>query len=55
MHRLDGFRCHDIHSKFHKDWLGAIKDRLCGLVVRILGYRSGGSGSISGATTFSEK
>jgi hypothetical protein len=25
-------------------------DRLCGLVVRVLGYRSGGSGSISGTT-----
>jgi hypothetical protein len=23
-------------------------DRLCGLVVRVLGYRSGGPGSISG-------
>jgi hypothetical protein len=26
------------------------KDRLCGLVVRVLGYRSGGSGSIPGTT-----
>jgi hypothetical protein len=25
-------------------------DRLCGLVVRVLGYRSGGPGSIPGAT-----
>jgi hypothetical protein len=25
-------------------------DRLCGLVVRVLGYRSGGPGSISGST-----
>jgi hypothetical protein len=25
-------------------------DRLCGLVVRVLGYRSGGPGSISGNT-----
>jgi hypothetical protein len=25
-------------------------DRLCGLVVRVLGYRSGGPGSISGTT-----
>jgi hypothetical protein len=30
-------------------------DRLCGLVVRIPGYRSGGSGSIPGNTRFSEK
>jgi hypothetical protein len=27
-----------------------IKDRLCGLVVRVLGYRSGGLGSIPGTT-----
>jgi hypothetical protein len=30
-------------------------DRLCGLVVRVLGYRSGGAGSIPGTTRFSEK
>jgi hypothetical protein len=30
-------------------------DRLCGLVVRVLGYRFGGSGSIPGTTRFSEK
>jgi hypothetical protein len=30
-------------------------DRLCGLVVRVLGYRSGGSGSIPGTTRFSGK
>jgi hypothetical protein len=29
-------------------------DRLCGLVVRVPGYRSRGAGSILGATTFSE-
>jgi hypothetical protein len=28
-------------------------DRLCGLVVRVLGYRSGGPGSIPGTTRFS--
>jgi hypothetical protein len=27
-----------------------IYDRLCGLVVRVLGYRSGGPGSVSGTT-----
>jgi hypothetical protein len=27
-----------------------IQDRLCGLVVRVLGYRSGGLGSIPGTT-----
>jgi hypothetical protein len=30
-------------------------DRLCGLVVRVLGYRSGGPGSIPGTSRFSEK
>jgi hypothetical protein len=29
--------------------------RLCGLVVRVLSYRSGGPGSIPGTTRFSEK
>jgi hypothetical protein len=29
------------------------KDRLCGLVVRVLDYRSGGTGSIPGTTRFS--
>jgi hypothetical protein len=29
--------------------------RLCGLVVRVLGYRSGGPGSIPGTTRFSGK
>jgi hypothetical protein len=28
-------------------------DHLCGLVVRVLGYRSGGPGSIPGTTRFS--
>jgi hypothetical protein len=32
-----------------------VVDRLCGLVVRVLGYRSGGPGSIPGTTRFSEK
>jgi hypothetical protein len=27
-----------------------VSDRLCGLVVRVLGYRSGGPGSILGTT-----
>jgi hypothetical protein len=30
-------------------------DRLSGLEVRVLGYRSGGPGSIPGTTRFSEK
>jgi hypothetical protein len=32
-----------------------IQDRLFGLVVRVLGYRSRGPGSIPGAIRFSEK
>jgi hypothetical protein len=28
----------------------SLRDRLCRLVVRVLGYRSGGSGSIPGTT-----
>jgi hypothetical protein len=35
--------------------LRAYQDRLCGLVVRVPGYRSIGPGSIPGATRFSEK
>jgi hypothetical protein len=31
-------------------YLNVRKDRLCGLVVRVLGYRSGGPGSIPGST-----
>jgi hypothetical protein len=31
-------------------WLIGVQDRLCGLVVRVLGYRSGGPGSIPGTT-----
>jgi hypothetical protein len=32
-----------------------LDDRICGLVVRVLGYRFGGPGSIPGTTRFSEK
>jgi hypothetical protein len=34
---------------------GPSMDRLCGLVVRVPGYRSGGPGSIPGTTRFSEE
>jgi hypothetical protein len=40
-----------LHSKYVE--LYKILDRLCGLVVRVLGYRSGGPGSIPGTTRFS--
>jgi hypothetical protein len=36
-------------------FIRSFPDRLCGLVVRVLGYRSGGPGSIPGTTRFSEK
>jgi hypothetical protein len=32
-----------------------LKDHLCGVVVRVTGYRSRGPGLIPGATRFSEK
>jgi hypothetical protein len=35
---------------FRFAWCEARHDRLCGLVVRVLGYRSGGPGSIPGTT-----
>jgi hypothetical protein len=40
-------------SPFDRIWLKTVfgkVDRLCGLVVRVLGYRSGGPGSIHGTT-----
>jgi hypothetical protein len=43
------FQCwSNIH--FNINLPSMIKDRLCGLVVRVLGYRSGGPGSIPGTT-----
>jgi hypothetical protein len=43
-----------IHSTRNKYCRGQYfeEDRLCGLVVRVLGYRSGGPGSIPGITRF---
>jgi hypothetical protein len=44
-----GGRCvFPIQMNFY--WHRTIFDRLCGLVVRVLGYRSGGQGSIPGTT-----
>jgi hypothetical protein len=43
----------EIKPKFGMLW--CLYDRLCGLVVRVLGYRPGGPGSISGTTRFSGK
>jgi hypothetical protein len=42
-----------VNPYFHFPYV--FTDRLCGLVVRVLGYRSGGPGSIPGTTRFSEK
>jgi hypothetical protein len=36
-------------------WYDGFHDRLCGLVVRVLGYRSGGPGSIPGTTKKKKK
>jgi hypothetical protein len=41
-------------ANFNKIYFGKIH-RLCGLVVRVPGYRSRGPGSILGTTIFSEK
>jgi hypothetical protein len=35
---------------FYYSCISILIDRLCGLVVSVLGYRSGGPGSISGTT-----
>jgi hypothetical protein len=46
------FTC-EIHLyslKFERKHFRVYIDRLCGLVVRVLGYRSGGPGSIPGTT-----
>jgi hypothetical protein len=42
-------------SKQHFVLQSIFLDRLCGLVVRVLGYRSGGPGSIPGTTRFLKK
>jgi hypothetical protein len=40
---------------FSPTYSSLVFDRLCGLVVRVPGYRSRGPGSIPGTTRFSEK
>jgi hypothetical protein len=39
-----------IYGLFKLNMVCCVTDRLCGLVVRVLGYRSGGPGSIPGTT-----
>jgi hypothetical protein len=46
---------HELFSGTVKQHILTTCDRLCGLVVRVLGYRSRGPGSIPGATIFSRK
>jgi hypothetical protein len=41
---------HNCSSEFYFAFVSITLDRLCGLVVRVLGYRSGGPGSIPGTT-----
>jgi hypothetical protein len=40
---------------FNFEYITAAEEVFCGLVVRVPGYRSRSSGSIPGATRFSEK
>jgi hypothetical protein len=46
---LDRFKS-NIKSKYKKRKYIKTSDHLCDLVVRVLGYRSGGAGSIPGTT-----
>jgi hypothetical protein len=41
---------HYICTIVNLSFVNGVTDRLCGLVVRVLGYRSGGPGSIPGTT-----
>jgi hypothetical protein len=45
----------DISPPLRVCYIMTLEDRLCGLVVRIPGFRSRGPGSNPAATTFSEK
>jgi hypothetical protein len=44
------YKCLDICGLFNNAPRNWDNDRFCGLVVRVLGYRSGGPGSIPGTT-----
>jgi hypothetical protein len=46
---------HGLHVMFHSVLYTQKGDRLCGLVVRVAGYRFRGPYSIPGSTRFSEK
>jgi hypothetical protein len=45
---MDGEQNYEDNQGYNKG--ETTNDRLCGLVARVLGYRSGGPGSISGTT-----
>jgi hypothetical protein len=50
---LRNYELESVPTNFAVSYLSQIGfkfDRLCGLVVRVLGYRSGGPGSINGTT-----
>jgi hypothetical protein len=50
-YRLDTSASHKVVGFYvHLSFVYASVDRLCGLVVRVLGYRSGGRGSVPGTT-----
>jgi hypothetical protein len=49
------FVTEDVRLSFNFILYTVYFDRLCGLVVRVPGYRSRGPSSIPGATRFSEK
>jgi hypothetical protein len=55
--RLINMRLNETYSKVRigKYLSDRFPDRLCGLVVRVLGYRSGGPGSIPGTTRKKKK
>jgi hypothetical protein len=44
-----GYHCCQLHTKFYPSFK-VKSDRLCGLLVRVLDYRSGGPGSFLGTT-----
>jgi hypothetical protein len=48
--RIDKYSGISRKTKYRITKRSGISDRLCGLVVRVLGYRSGGPGSIPGTT-----
>jgi hypothetical protein len=50
VNRLQKTRLITIYTIYYYIIIIIIIDRLCGLVVRVLGYRSGGPGSIHGTT-----